>query len=126
MNDKVKNAWVWVKDHKTEIAITSMIAVCGVILHKTNEHANQVKNFLSGLGTGTKTFKYLDISDIGIGTVDTVVRHKDGMIELWMDNVPLTDMGKLGEAISEKIPDLPANPIARILLTIKPGEETVG
>ena len=129
MNQKIKNAWEWIKDHKVvviELGVCAVAAIIGgIVLHNEIKHVNLVK-YIKDSTPDFKPPENLNISDIGVGEIDGVFRYNDGIVELWLDKIPLTDMGKLGEAIADKIPDIPANPNAWALLSIKPGEETVG
>lgn len=108
MNEKIKSVWNFIKERKEEIAVTAITAVVmtvsGVILFKSasTKSGDYIPHF-----TLPKPEKILP--DLGVGEVSDVIRYDDGMVELWMDHIPLSYMGKLGEVIRAEFPDIPDN-----------------
>ena len=126
MKEKIKNAWEWTKDHKKQIGLAVATTVCGVGLWKNRNHLtfmNAVQNIDKPKEIDIWP-KKLDLIDLGIGALDDAMRYKDGSVVLWMDQIPLSDMGNLGEAICDNIPDLPGNSSVCALMCVKPNVET--
>lgn len=105
MKKKIKNAWEWTKEHKKEIglgALAVITTVGGVVLFKKfNNPANGciVEHKIAKVSDVWS--KQLYINDIGVGALDDAKLYEQGCIELWMDDIPLTAMGELGETIWE-------------------------
>lgn len=114
--NKVKEFW---NEHKKEIVLTAAAVVGGIVLVKTG--AKYVK-FVKSNAALPNPEGFIPAIDVGV--VGDYARYERGDVELWMDNMPLADMGKLGEEIAEKVPDLPENPIVWALLNIRPGDRT--
>lgn len=119
-NNMMKKIWNWTKDHKKEIIITAATAVGGICLIKAGvDCVKIVKNVKSNMALpNPEGF----IPEIGVGTVGDYARYERGDVELWMDNIPLAELGKLGEEIANKVPDVPENPVVWALLSVRPGE----
>ena len=104
MNERIKNMWGWIKEHKKEIAIAGLISIGsaagGVFLYEKIKSINVANDWVP-----TK----FNVSDVDFD--GNLVRHHDGATEIFVyDCVPLAVMGKFGENIIENIPDLPDNP----------------
>lgn len=104
MNNKIKNVKVWIEEHKKEIGIGALAVITtvgGVVLFKKfGIPANAMGDAKSTCTNKTNVWpKQLYISDIGVGFVDDAQFYQPGHIELWMDDIPLTEMGELGESI---------------------------
>ena len=126
MNEKMKNAWEYIKEHKVQIGIAALATVGGVIWWKNRSHLT-LMNVAQNIDKPEKLDiwpKKLDVADLGIGALDDAMRYKDGSVELWMDQISLSDMGALGEAIGNNIPDLPENSSVWALMCVKPNTET--
>lgn len=120
MNAKVKNAWEWTKEHKKEVALGAcavVVTACGVILFKNRQHSVDIKQAFKSVSDWRP--EKLE-TDLGVGKLDDAMRYPDGMVELWMDDIPLKDMGTLGDAIAAEIPDVPGDSTVWALLAVKP------
>lgn len=122
MNEKIKNAWEWTKEHKSEIGIAvcaTAATVCGVILFKNHKHSVDIPQAFKSVEDNWRPER-LKIVDLGVGKLDDAMRYPDGTVELWMDNIPLADMGTLGDAITAQIPGIPGDNNVWALLSVKP------
>lgn len=122
MKETIKNAWEWIKEHKKEIAIaacTGVMAIGGTILFKNCKEAAAIRKALSTVKDCARPEK-VNIIDLGVGKLDDALRYSDGTVELWLDNVPLADMGTLGDAITAQIPGIPGDNNVWALLSVKP------
>lgn len=121
MNETIKTARKWIKEHKKEITITLCVGVttiCGVILFKNSKKPAVMdvkKTFEDELWP-----EKLNIPDLGIGKLDDIMKYPNGTVELWLDNIPLADLGNLGDAIADQIPDIPGDNNVWALLSVKP------
>lgn len=104
MNEKINRVQEWIKEHKKEIGIGALAVITtvgGVVLFKkfgvSANTMSDVKNVDSSKANVWP--KQLYISDIGVGFIDDAQFYQPGHIELWMDDIPLTEMGELGESI---------------------------
>jgi hypothetical protein len=95
MNQKIKNAWEWTKEHKTEICCTAIAAFSGFIVYKSYIRGNEVVDAIRNV-TKTPTV------EIAKGVSDF-----DGMMLQVNDMYKLSELGKLGEQIREFAPDIP-------------------
>lgn len=126
MNKKIRNAWEWTKEHKGEIIVAvgaSVITACGVVLFKNHKESVAIRKALSTVKDSSWPEK-LNILDLGVGKLDDAMRYQDGTVELWLDNIPLYDMGTLGDAITAQIPGIPGDNNVWALLSVKPNVET--
>lgn len=129
MNKKIEKAWEWIKEHKKEIGIGALgvaATIAGVIVFKKQIDPETVMNRIKYANTPKKVSiwpKKLDIIDLGVGALDDAMVYEDGIVELWMDQIPLSDMGDLGEAILGNIPDLDPNASVWALMSINPNKE---
>ena len=126
MNKKIENAWEWIKEHKGEILIATgatVITACGIGLHNKHRANVMIRKALSTSKDCIYPEK-LNILDLGIGKLDDAMRYSDGTVELWLDNIPLYDMGALGDAITAQIPGIPGDNNVWALLSVKPNVET--
>lgn len=122
MNEKIKNAWEFIKGHKKVIAGTAITVIGGVVLFKSlpkNKCTEHVVHL-----TNPKPEKILP--DFGVGVVQDVLQYEDHITEIWMDHIPLADMGKLGEAIRDNIPDIPENYEVWALLNLHGPDKVFG
>lgn len=122
MNEKIMNAWEWAKEHKSEIIVAGCAAIvggCGVVLYKNRQASLAIKKALSTVKDDWKPEK-LDILDLGVGKLDDAMKYPDGTVELWLDNIPLKDMGALGDAITAQIDGIPGDNNVWALLSVKP------
>ena len=122
MNEKIMNAWEWVKDHKSEVAIAGCAAIvggCGVVLYKNRQASLAIMKTFSTINDITRPDK-IDILDLGVGKLDGAMRYSDGTVELLLDNIPLKDMGALGDAITTQIDGIPGDNNVWALLSVKP------
>ena len=117
MNNKMKNAWEFVKENKKKIIFGAAAVVGGFILFKTGAKYVKIAKAITPL-PNPEGFT----PEIGVGEVVDFARYDSGSVDLWMDKIPLADMGKLGEEIVEKVPDLPENPIVWSVMNIRPDE----
>ena len=121
MNTKLEKAKTWVKEHKKEIIIgagMTVLAGAGILLGRkvlNSESVRMIEN-LKGerfiCDDGSTVFKMFELTD--------AVKYKDGSIELVLDKFHLDDLGKFGEEILEKIPELPDNEQVWMLMNIHP------
>ena len=120
MNEKMKKAWKWIKEHKVEIGLTAFTVVGGVVL---------CKSITKPVSEGGSKLKVSDIipekkilPDIGIGTVTYYAGDKNGLgMEFMMDGITLDKMGELGEQIRVNVPDpIPDNECVWALINIRP------
>jgi hypothetical protein len=123
MKDKLQKAKDYVKEHKKEILIVSGLAIIGVVagvgLNKVSKNGSHDLTDVLNTISGQEHTK----PDLGVGITEDVVRYEDnGLIELWLDNLKLSDIGKLGEGITENISDVPENAKIWALMSIQ--EET--
>ena len=104
MNGKTKNIKAWLNEHKKEIGIGALAVITTVgsviLFKKFGVSANNMSSAKS-ISTGKTNVwpKQLYITDIGVGIIDDAQLYQPGHIELWMDDIPLTEMGELGESI---------------------------
>ena len=119
MKEKLNGAWEWIKDHKKEIAITAATVVGGVVLYKTGVKFKQAMKDTLPLPNPDKF-----IPEFSEGECTDFARYNDGAVELWLDNMPLSMFGELGEEIYDQIPDMPENPVVWALINIRKGDET--
>jgi hypothetical protein len=122
MNEKIKNAWEFVKEHKKEFAIAAVTVIGGVILIKSVSKPECTKN----IGHFTIHKPEKNLPDLGVGVVGDVIQYDDAVTEIWMDHIPLSDMGKLGEAIRENFPDIPDDYETWALLNIHEPNKVFG
>lgn len=124
MNEKIKKIKVWMEEHKKEIVITAGAAVMtvgGIILFKNHKYVADIKKALTSSGKWRPEQLYLE--DVGIGRVDNALLYPNGCIEMMMDDIPLSDMGELGDTLFDHFN--PTNGVSKdskvwALLSIKP------
>lgn len=112
----------WFKEHKWEILVAgSTIVLGGLGIYAISKKAGHRISIEQALDTETDVFasKKMYLTDIGVGALDDAIRYNDGTVELWLDNVKLDELGKLGEGITENISDLPENANVWALLCIR-------
>jgi len=133
MNEKIKNAWEYVKAHKKEICIVGFTTIAGVILYKTTKTAIDTES-ISALDKlinkpvkdYVKDYQNMSVEGFGVGELDDYfIKYNSGAVELMVDKMTLGDIGKLGEAIEAACPnDIPNNPSVWALLCIRGENET--
>lgn len=94
MNQKIKNAWEWAKEHKTEICCTAIVAIGGAVLWKCHLHKKEVLDAIVNIPETPKM------------EINTGVSDFDGMMLQVNDTYKLSELGKLGEQIREFAPDV--------------------
>ena len=122
MNEKINKVKVWIEEHKREIVIAAgaaVVTVGGIILFKNHKEATNVVEALTKSSNDWRPEK-LNITDLGVGELGDAMRYSNGTVELWLDNIPLNDMGTLGDAIAAQIPDIPGDNNVWALLSVKP------
>lgn len=121
-NTKMKNAWEWIKEHKLQIGIAAATMVGGVALYKATKSLPKAIEAVQKTVPDVKP-EYI-LPDIGIGTVEEYATYADGTaLEFWMDDIPLSAMGELGEKIMANSPDpIPENATVWAILNIRQGE----
>lgn len=121
MNAKLEKAKIWAQEHKEEILIGAGMTVLtgiGVLLgHKfLNDKSFRMVENLGGerfmCGDESTVFKMFELADAW--------KYKDGSIELMLDKCHLDNLGKLGEEILEKVPEVPENEQVWMLMNIHP------
>lgn len=121
MNTKLEKAKTWVKEHKKEILIgagATVITGVGILLGQkvlNRQYADLIDNFKGErfmCDDGSTVFKMFELAD--------AFKYKDGSVELMLDKCHLNDLGKFGEEILEKIPELPENEQVWMLMNIHP------
>lgn len=131
MNKKIENAWEWVKDHKLEIGISALCVattvVCGVVIKKQLDPEVIMNNIKKANQPKKMSIwpKKLDIVDLGVGALDDAMVYENGVVELWMDQIQLSDMGALGESLREHFPEL-SDASVWTLMSINPNKEPIG
>lgn len=131
MNNKIQNAWNWVKDHKVEIGIGTLClatAVTGVVVFKKQIDPDVVMKRIKNTNEPKKVSfwpKMLGACDLGVGECTDALAYENGSVELWLDDVSLNDMGELGEAIRDHFPDLGDGNVWA-LLNVRPNTESEG
>lgn len=95
MNQKIKNAWEWTKEHKTEICRTAIVAISGFIVYKSYTRGNEVVDAI-------RNIPETPAKEIAEGISDF-----DGTMLQMYDTYALSDLGKLGEQIREFAPNIP-------------------
>lgn len=121
MNEKIMNAWEWVKDHKSEIAIAGCAAIvggCGVVLYKNRQASLAIRKTIDAYKSHQP--EKINISDLGLGKLDDAIKYPNGTVELWLDDIPLKNMGALGDAITAQIEGIPGDNNVWALLSVKP------
>jgi hypothetical protein len=121
MNEKIMNAWEWVKDHKSEIAIAGCAAIiggCGVVLCKNRQASLAIRKTIDAYKSHQP--EKIDISDLGLGKLEDAIKYPNGTVELWLDDIPLKNMGALGDAITAQIDGIPGDNNVWALLSVKP------
>lgn len=122
--EKTKKAWAYVKEHKKEILIGIGVAVSGVALYKvcktkpritTSELAEPIVNLMNDV---VDEVDHIEIHDFKVGDLTDVMKYSSGSTELWLEQVDINDIGKLGEEIVSKIPDIPENAKVWMLMNI--------
>ena len=124
MGERTKKAWEFVKEHKVEILVVTGATVLGClgIRHINKKEAKMLGDLL----VENKNIVWPDditknvCWDGAVGCVDDILKYPDnGTIEMWLDRIYLNELGKLGEDILARIPDLPENHEVWALLSIK-------
>ena len=121
MNKKIEKVWVFVKEHKKEILIGSGIAILGGFgLYKATRYKPSCKCSIGkSLLESVNDCRETITPDLGVGTLGDAFKYDGGTIELWMDNLNIEDLGKLGEGIVNNIPDVPKDAKVWALLDIR-------
>lgn len=125
MNEKIKKVWEWTKDHQREIVIaacTGVVAIGGTILFKNRKEAAIIQKALSTVKDCDRP-ETVNIIDLGVGKLDDALRYSNGAVELWLDDIPLADLGTLGDAITTQIDGIPGDNKVWALLSVKPNVE---
>lgn len=123
MGERTKKALEFVKEHKVEILVITggVVLGCLGIRHLQKKETEMLGDLI--LET-TNTVWPDDITknvcwDGAVGCVDDILKYpNNGAIELWLDRMQLQDLGKLGEDILTRIPDVPENHKVWALLSI--------
>jgi hypothetical protein len=121
MNEKIMNAWEWVKDHKSEVAIAGCAAIiggCGVVLYKNRQASLAIRKTIDAYKSHRP--EKIEIIDLGLGKLEDAIKYPNGTVELWLDDIPLKDMGALGDAITAQIDGIPGDNNVWALLSVKP------
>ena len=104
----------FVSKHKWKIAGGALV-VGGLIFAKKKVGNKPIKNFFNkkesvnldtGLITGGKSYKDLDIpADFVSARIDELWMEDDDVLGI-MNDIPITDLGEFGKELKEKIPEL--------------------
>jgi hypothetical protein len=121
MENKFKKAWNFVKEHSGEILIASGVIVLGGVAAATLLNTSKPTKVLidDSLLTSNENKPIKVLPKLGDWNVDDVLKYNDGTYELWLDNLRLEDIGKLGEEIRNNVPGVPANAKVWTLMSIK-------
>lgn len=95
MKEKIKNAWNWTKEHKTEIAATAVVLIGSAVLWKCHMHK---KDILTGI---------VEVPELPTVELAKGVSDFDGTLLQVNDTYALSDLGKLGKQIREFAPSVP-------------------
>ena len=121
MNKEIKKAWGFVKEHKKIILICSGVVILGSLgLYGVNKIKPSYRTVF-----GKTTFKSgMDcnktiLPNLGVGDLGDAVKYDGGTVELWLDNLTLDDIGKLGEGIINNIPNVSKDSKIWALLDIR-------
>lgn len=130
MNKKMENMRNWIEDHKYEIGIGALCvattAVCAVLIKKQLDPEVIMNNIKKANQPKMSIWpKKLDIVDLGVGALDDAMVYDNGVVELWMDQITLSDMGKLGESLRDNFPEL-SDASVWALMSINPNKEPIG
>lgn len=109
----------WIKEHKAEILIVTGTAVLGgLCIYGVSKKTpkSDIKELFDSIDKIKPENIELDGFDVGM--CDRAVKYPGGVIDLWVENVKLEQMGDLGEEIIKRVPELPSNPAVGGLLTI--------
>lgn len=119
MKNKFNKAWEFVKDYKREILIGAGVAIAaGFGLYKITSRKPEIIVDLEQISTETMNCKNLFKPELGVGVVEDAIKYDCGTIELMVDQLKLSDIGKLGEEIANKIPDIHENAKVWSLISI--------
>lgn len=95
------------------------MTVGGVVLYKVCKTEPRITTHeLKATFDGALNPEHIKIQDFEVGGLDDVVKYGNGSTELWLDRVGIGDIGKLGEEIESKIPDIPENAHIWMLMNI--------
>lgn len=120
MEKKFNKMWEFVKDHKREILIGTGVAIAaGFGLYKITSRKPNIIVDLEQISTEATNCKNCFKPELGVGVVEDAIKYDCGTIELMLDQLKLSDMGRLGEEIANKIPDIPENAKVWSLLDIR-------
>lgn len=122
MNERFKNAWEYVKEHKVQFGIAAaatVAAVSGIVLLKLPKPTPSGKTFNITIPKVEKKV----LPDLGIGVLEDVTDYGDKGLELWMDKIPLTKLGDLGDAIRDNFEGVSDDSEVWALLNVRPISE---
>lgn len=94
--NKVKN---WVKDHKWEIIGAAALVAGAFGVGYVLQRNASAKTVTIDIPANPLKPEHLKVTDWAVGKLDDIMKYDNGAYELWMDEVPIEDMGKLGEEI---------------------------
>lgn len=113
---KVQKVKDWCKIHAGDLIATGIILGSGIVCYKL------IKSLPKGnsiaVSDPVDTTKKI-LPNLGIGKLDDALQYTDGAVELWLDELKLKDLGKLGEEIKNAVGDLPENEKVWALLDIR-------
>lgn len=119
VKNKLKKAWEWTVDHNSEIIGISLPIISGVVLFALAKHVAK-----SATVSNHVEHEYCLMPKLGGGKCSDIKIYSNGGVELWLDELKLSEMGTLGEDIMNhvnNISPLPENAKVWALLTIYPG-----
>ena len=131
MKNKMENMRNWIEEHKVEIGIGTLCVattvVCGILIKKQLDPEVIMNNIKKANQPKKMSVwpKKLDIVDLGVGALDDAMVYDNGVVELWMDQIPLSDMGALGESLRDHFPEL-SDASVWALMSINPNKEPIG
>lgn len=125
MKEKLNKAKEYAKEHLGEILIvtgaTSIAIIGGVSAYKACKKVPSIdiSDIKFEENNITKIFP-----DLGVGVVEDAMRYTDDRktVELWLNDLSISDLGKLGDGIKNGIKDIPENAKAWVLINIHDAE----
>jgi hypothetical protein len=120
MKNKFKKAWNYVKEHGDVFIIAGGVIIsCGIWGGTLLALPKPTKVLVDNpLFTGNKSKPIKVLPRLGDWKVDDVLKYENGTYELWLDDLRLDDIGKLGEEIRNNVPGIPANSKVWALMSI--------
>ena len=116
VKNKLKKVWAWTVDHNSEIIEISLPIISGVVLFALAKHVAKSATVSNHVG-----HEHCLMPKLGGGECSDITTYLNGTVELWLDEVKLSEMGTLGEDIVNHISPLPENAKVWGLLSIYPG-----